>query len=95
MADKSIIVNPSYVAFMEHIAETLKIPWQHKLPLFGGTDAGEIHVSGKGILTGIISVPCRYIHSPSSVVDLKDFEDTLSFVMEVARRAREIKGYES
>ena len=91
VADKSIIVNPSLVVFIEHIAETLRIPWQNKVPLFGGTDAGEIHVAGRGVLTGVVSVPCRYIHSPSSVVDLKDFEHTLSLVIEVARRAREIK----
>jgi tetrahedral aminopeptidase len=91
VADKSIIVAPSFVSFIENIAETSKIPWQHKIPLTGGTDAGEIHVAGRGVLTGVVSVPCRYIHSPSSVVDLKDFEHTLSLVIGVARRAREIK----
>ena len=91
VADKSIIVNPSFVSFIEQIAEASKIPWQHKVPLFGSTDAGAIHLTGKGILTGIISVPCRYIHSPSSVVDLQDFEYTASLVIEVVRRAREIK----
>jgi putative aminopeptidase FrvX len=93
VADQSIIVNPSFVGFIEHIAKQLKIPWQHKVPLTGSTDAGAIHVTGSGILTGIISVPCRYIHSPSSVVDLDDFEHTVSLVIEVARRAREIKEY--
>ncbi len=90
VADKSIIVNPALVAFIEQIAKALKIPWQHKIPLTGSTDAGEIHLSGKGVLTGIISVPCRYIHSPSSVVDLRDLENTFSLVAEVVRRAREI-----
>jgi tetrahedral aminopeptidase len=90
VADKSIIVKPSVVSFIEEIAERMKIPWQHKVPLAGGTDAGEIHIAGKGVLTGIISVPCRYIHSPSSVVDLGDVEHTLSLVLEVARRGREL-----
>jgi tetrahedral aminopeptidase len=90
VGDKSIIVNPSMVAFIEQIAERMKIPWQYKVPLTGGTDAGEIHIAGKGVLTGIISVPCRYIHSPSSVVDLRDLEHTVSLVIEVARRGREI-----
>jgi len=90
VADNSIIVNPSFVRLIEQTADMLKIPWQHKVPLTGSTDAGAIHVAGKGVLTGIISVPCRYIHSPSSVVDLKDFEHTVSLVIEVVRRAREI-----
>lgn len=91
VADKSIIVHPLIVNFIEEAAATLKIPWQHKVALIGGTDAGEIHLSRKGVLTGIVAVPCRYIHSPSSVLDLTDFGHTLSLVVEVARRAREIK----
>ncbi len=90
VADKSIIVDPAFVRFIEHAADTLKIPWQHKVPLYGGTDAGPIHLSRGGVRTGIISVPCRYIHSPSSVVDLRDFEQTVALVIEVARRAPEI-----
>lgn len=95
VADKSIIVNPSVVAFIEQIAENLKIPWQHKIPLTGGTDAGAIHLAGKGVLTGIVSVPCRYIHSPNSVMDLLDFEHTVSLVTEVVCRSREIRGFNS
>jgi endoglucanase len=93
VADQSIIVNPSFVAFLEQTAESLKIPWQHKTPLTGGTDAGAIHLSRKGVLTGIVSVPCRYIHSPSSVVDLNDLDYTISLVKEVVRGARKIKDY--
>jgi putative aminopeptidase FrvX len=44
-------------------------------------------------MTGILSVPCRYIHSPSSVVDLHDFEQTVSLAIEVVQRAREAKAW--
>jgi endoglucanase len=91
IGDKSIIVNPSLVSLIEEAAQGLNIPWQHKIPLTGSTDAGAIHVTGRGALTGIISVPCRYIHSPSSVVDLKDLEHTVTLVIEVVRQARRIK----
>jgi endoglucanase len=93
VADKSIIVNPSVVSFIEQVAEASRIPWQHKIPLFGSTDAGPIHLTGKGVMTGIISVPCRYIHSSSGVVDLQDFQHAVSLVTEVVRRGREIKGH--
>jgi tetrahedral aminopeptidase len=93
VADRSIIVNPRLIAFMEETAEARKIPWQHKVPMTGATDAGEIHLSGRGVLTGIVSIPCRYIHSPSSVVDLGDFDHTVSLVIEVARRAVETKDW--
>ena len=91
VADKSILVNPSLLSRIEEIAGELKIPWQHKVPLTGSTDAGAIHLTGKGVLTGIISVPCRYIHSASSILDLNDFELTVSLVIGILQRAREIK----
>jgi endoglucanase len=91
VGDHSIIVHPSLVTFIEEAAKALKIPWQYKVPFFGSTDAGAIHLTGKGVLTGIVSVPCRYLHSPSSVLDLQDFEHTVSLVIELIRRGREIK----
>ncbi len=90
VADKSIIVAPRLVTFMEETAAALNISWQHKVPLTGSTDAGEIHLARKGVLTGVVSVPCRYIHSPSTVVDLEDFESTVSLVIGLVQRAREI-----
>ncbi len=91
VADNSIIVNPSLVTFIEEVAKRLEITWQHKVPLFGSTDAGAIHLAGRGVLTGVVSIPCRYIHSPSSVFDLQDFENTVLLVTELVSRIREVK----
>lgn len=49
---------------------------QPKTAVAGGNDSGVIHTSGKGVPTVSISVPCRYIHSPSSVCDVNDIADT-------------------
>ena len=43
---------------------------------FEGPDAGAIHQSRGGVLTGIVSVPCRYTHSPFSTCRLTDFDHT-------------------
>lgn len=34
----------------------------------GGNDAKAIHVSAGGVKTLAISLPCRYLHSPSCVI---------------------------
>lgn len=49
------------------------IPIQYKQTTFGGNDAGSIHLTREGIKVGAISIPCRYIHSPSSVMSKKDY----------------------
>ena len=48
---------------------------QYRQPSPGGNDAGAIHITKEGILSAALSVPCRYIHSPSSVMSLDDFEN--------------------
>lgn len=46
----------------------------------GGNDSGKIHTNRKGSLTTTISVPCRYIHSPTSVMSLEDYNNTYKLV---------------
>ncbi len=68
------------------------IPYQYKLPSFGGTDAGAIHLSKGGVLSGVISVPCRYIHSPLSLLRLDDFENMVRLVTEFAKEGQRLLG---
>lgn len=56
-------------------AVELGIPCQTKTMIAGGNDAGAIHVSRSGVKTSAISLPCRYLHSPSCVINEKDFEN--------------------
>lgn len=55
-------------------AESRDIPYQLKAACAGGNDAGAIYISGGGIKTASISVPCRYIHSPVSAASKRDIE---------------------
>lgn len=49
---------------------------QTKTAIAGGNDAGAIQTSGKGSRVIAVSLPCRYIHSASSVVKKSDLEET-------------------
>jgi putative aminopeptidase FrvX len=77
VADRSIIVSPRIVRALESAAEASSIPYQYKLPTYGGSDAGAIHLTRGGVLAGILSVPCRFIHSPISTLRLNDYENTV------------------
>ena len=61
-------------------AEKRSIPWQYKASTAGGNDAGSISLLDGGIKTASISVPCRYIHSPVSVMHKADFESCRQIV---------------
>ncbi len=47
---------------------------QPKAAVSGGNNAGAVHLSREGVKTVALSVPCRYIHSASSVADVRDIK---------------------
>jgi endoglucanase len=51
-----------------------------------GTDADAIHLSRAGIPTGLVSVPCRYMHSPVEMVSVGDIEAAARLIAAFARR---------
>jgi endoglucanase len=51
-----------------------------------GTDADAIHLTRAGIPTGLVSVPCRYMHSPVEMVSLADVDAAARLIAAFARR---------
>ena len=56
------------------------VKWQYKASVRGGNDARVVSTSGGGIETVSLSVPCKYIHSPISVMNKNDFDSGLMLV---------------
>lgn len=72
--DSSVICHPDVVRRMEWLADEHSIKTQKDIMRGGGTDAGAIHTTRIGVLTGGISIPCRYIHTPVELAALDDAE---------------------
>jgi len=83
--DRSVIADRQLVDHLAATAEAHGIRWQFKQPGVGGTDAGAIHLTREGVPSAPVSVPCRYIHSPVAVLDLRDYRNTVK-LMELALR---------
>lgn len=56
------------------LAEQNGLKVQLKKSTAGGNDAGSLQLYGRGTKTVVLSLPCRYIHSPASVISKADFE---------------------
>jgi len=61
-------------------AKDNKIPLNIQADDVGMTDSATIQLSKGGVLTASIGIPTRYMHSPNTVVDLKDIETTAKLV---------------
>jgi endoglucanase len=55
------------------------------LPRNSGTDADALRSAGMNIAPGVVSVPCRYMHSPSETVSLTDIESAAKLIAEFIR----------
>lgn len=81
--DSSILCHPLVRKLMVETAEENDIPYQLEVLERGGTDAGSIHLSRRGVPSGAISIPCRYVHSPSEMIDLNDVENAVKLLVKL------------
>ncbi len=74
--DLATVSLPRMINALRETGDKNDIPYQMRKGARGGTDAGAIHKACAGSVTGGLSVPCRYIHSPISVCSVDDFINT-------------------
>ena len=82
--DSSVICHPEVVKALEQCAQDKGIAVQRDIIRAGGTDAGPIHVTRTGVRTGGISIPCRYIHTPTEMADLSDVQSCVDLTVAFA-----------
>lgn len=72
--DPGLVVPPAVRDWMIARAQADSIPYQLELLTGGTTDAAGIQVTGAGVPSGCISIPCRYVHTVSETVDARDVQ---------------------
>jgi endoglucanase len=86
IADAGLISHPKVLRLLVDAAEENKIPYQLEAGLPGSTDAARISLSREGVPSGVISVPTRYIHSPTSMLNLDDVENAVKLTVAAIQR---------
>ncbi len=80
-------VNPMVFELLADTAKKEKIPYAlQAAPKDTSTDADSIYTALRGIPTGLVSVPNRYMHSPNEMVDTADLERAAKLLAAFARR---------
>jgi putative aminopeptidase FrvX len=84
--DSGIITNPKVKEFLVNVAKELNMPYQLEILTGGATDAGPMQRSRGGVPAGVISIPTRYIHTPSEMVDINDVEGCVKLLTAVLEK---------
>ncbi len=78
--DVFMISDPRVVRWMESGAKQAGVTCQMEVLDVGTTDARTMQIAKAGMPTGALSLPCRYVHSPSEVVDISDLTSAVKLL---------------
>lgn len=79
---------PNLFKSLERTAIRHKIMYQIEVgPYPTGTDANVIQLSGIGVKTAVVSIPCRYMHTPHEICSKDDIESAISIIGEFIKQS--------
>ncbi|MBS4539936.1 M42 family metallopeptidase [Clostridium sp. D2Q-11] len=80
LMDRTTYFNKELRDLLIKVAHENNIKYQYRKTSVGGNDSGTIHLSKEGVKTATISVPCRNIHTPVSVINKSDYENAYNLL---------------
>lgn len=72
--DGGTVYDRGLFELMRELGEKHQIPWQLKSGTSGGNDASAVQRTKEGVRVAAMSVAVRYLHAPSSVACVQDFD---------------------
>lgn len=81
--DGGMLADRRVVDWMVRGAEKLGLPYQLEILEAGSTDARAMQLTRAGVPAGCLSIPCRYVHSPSEMVDFEDVQQAVQLLVEL------------
>jgi endoglucanase len=81
--DGRMLAHSGLKDLMIETAEANEIPYQLEVLAWGSTDAAAMQLSRGGVPAGCVSIACRYVHSPSEMVDIDDVENAVRLLLAV------------
>lgn len=79
--DRSVLSHPAVIQWMEKTAGRKGLPYQREVQENGISDASAVQITRAGVPVGGISIPCRYLHSPAEMVDMRDVESAVTLLV--------------
>jgi endoglucanase len=84
--DSGMLAHVGVKDWLVRSAEKARLPFQLEVLTVGTTDARAIQTSRAGVPSGCVSVPCRYGHTPSELVDLSDATGVVKLLVHALSR---------
>src|SRR5579859_1916780 len=84
--DTNLVADPRIKNLLLQRASEAGVPSQLEILEAGSTDAAAIQIARGGIPAGCVSIPARYIHTPSEMVDYRDVQASVKLLLELLQK---------
>lgn len=84
--DGSVIGHTGLLEELEQICKDHNIKYELDMITAGGTDSGEIHKVGSGVVNLTVSIPSRYMHSHHTIIHQDDYDATVTLLTEFVKK---------
>ena len=88
--DSGMVAHAGVKELMVRRAEEAHLAYQLEVLAHGSTDAAAIQMVREGVPSGCLSVPCRYLHSPSEMVDYGDVQNSVKLLLAILGKPIEV-----
>jgi endoglucanase len=85
--DTLMLADARVVDWMINTAEKTHTPYQREVLWEGSTDARAIQLTRAGVAAGGLSIPVRYTHSSSEMVDYDDLQNSVKLLVALLSKA--------
>lgn len=82
--DRSVICTPAVCEALERAAAACGVDVQREILVCGGTDTAALQKARAGVQAGAVSIPTRYVHSPSEMCAVSDVEGAAKLLAQFA-----------
>jgi putative aminopeptidase FrvX len=84
--DAGMLAHPAVKNLLADTARAEKIPYQFEVLTGGTTDAMAMQTTREGVPAGCLSIPTRYIHTPSEMIDFDDLQNAIKLLVAVLNK---------
>ncbi len=85
--DGGMVAHPLVRDLLVRAAEKAGVAHQMEVLQGGTTDAAVMQLARAGVPSGCLSIPCRYVHTPSEMVDEQDVEGAVQVIVQATKMA--------
>ena len=88
--DTQMVADPRIKDLLVQRAGEAGLPAQLEILEGGSTDASAVQIARGGVPAGCVSIPARYIHTPSEMVDYRDVLGSVKLLLELLQKPIEL-----